>query len=149
MLILKILVKNKEIILPSEEIFKRKLIDELGDDYFIIKSQDKYCSVDFCIIYKWNLKILHLEHKQRNCLKNSYPSTIINQSKLISYNSCYKNTILIWSYKENAVKYLVFNEDLLKYKTCTLKNQEVVYIKNDILKDGFDNLIATIKLKLK
>ena len=141
--------KNIEVILPSEEIFKRKLLDVLGDEYLIIKSQYKYCSIDFCIVHKFNLKILHLEHKQRNCHKNRYPSTIINYSKLMSYKRNYQNTIMIWSYESDAVKYLVFNEDLLKYETCNCKNQDVIYIKNDILLDGFDNLIATIIKKLK
>ena len=53
--------KNIEVILPSEEIFKRKLLDVLGDEYLIIKSQYKYCSIDFCIVHKFNLKILHLK----------------------------------------------------------------------------------------
>jgi len=141
--------KNIEVILPSEEIFKRKLLDVLGDEYLIIKSQYKYCSIDFCIINKWNLKILHLEHKQRNCHKNRYPSTIINYSKLMSYKRNYNNTILIWSYETDAVKYLVYSEDLLKYETSYCKNQDVIFIKNETLLDGFDSLIATIQLKLK
>jgi hypothetical protein len=141
--------KNVEVILPSEELFKRKLLDRLGDEYLIIKSQYKYCSIDFCIVNKFNLKILHLEHKERNCLKNAYPSTIINYSKLMSYKRNYQNTIMIWGYKENAVKFLVYSEDLLKYKTSDCKNQEVIYIKNDILLDGLDNLISTIIQKLK
>lgn len=141
--------KNIELILPSEEIFKRKLLDVLGDEYLIIKSQYKYCSIDFCIVNKFNLKILHLEHKERNCHKNLYPSTIINYSKLMSYKRNYQNTIMIWGYKENAVKYLVYSEDLLKYPTSDCKNQPVIYIQNDILLDGFDNLIATIINKLK
>ena len=61
--------KNIELILPSEEIFKRKLLDVLGDEYLIIKSQYKYCSIDFCIVNKFNLKILHLEHY---CYANVY-----------------------------------------------------------------------------
>ncbi len=141
--------KNIEVILPSEELFKRKLLEVLGDEYLIIKSQYKYCSIDFAIINKFNLKILHLEHKERNCNKNAYPSTIINYSKLMSYKRNYQNTIMIWGYKENAVKYLVYSEDLLKYQTSDCKNQEVIFIQNDILLDGFDNLIATIINKLK
>jgi len=140
---------NTNVILPSEELFKRRLLDVLGKDFLIIKSQYKYCSIDFAIINKFNLKILHLEHKERNCHKNAYPSTIINYSKLMSYKRNYQNTIMIWGYKENAVKYLVYNEDLLKYQTSDCKNQEVIFIQNDILKDGFDNLIATIINKLK
>jgi len=140
---------NTNVILPSEEIFKRKLLDVLGKDYLVIKSQYKYCSIDFCIVHKFNLKILHLEHKQRNCHQNRYPSTIINYSKLMSYKNNYQNTILCWGYESNAVKYLVYNEDLLKYQTSNCKNQEVIFIKNDMLKDGFDSLISTIINKLK
>ncbi len=140
---------NTNVILPSEEDFKKRLVEVLSDEYLVIKSHFKYCSVDFAIINKWNLKILHLEHKQRKCHQNRYPSTIINYSKLMSYKRNYQNTIMIWSYETDAVKYLVYSEDLLKYQTSDCKNQEVIYIKNDILKDGFDNLIATIIKKLK
>ena len=140
---------NTNVILPSEELFKRRLVEVLSDEYLVIKSHFKYCSVDFAIINKWNLKILHLEHKQRNCHQNRYPSTIINYSKLMSYKNNYQNTILCWGYESNAVKYLVYNEDLLKYQTCNCKNQDVIFIKNDMLKDGFDSLIATIINKLK
>lgn len=140
--------KTIEIILPTEEQFKIRLLDTLGDSYFIVKSQLTYCSIDFCIINRKNLKVIYLEHKQRNCNSNRYPSTIINYCKLESFSRNYKNAIMVWSYIDND-KFLVYTKDLLDLPQKDCKNQSVVYLKNDMLKNGYDNLIATIKHKLK
>jgi len=140
--------KTIEIILPSEEQFKIKLMNTLGDNYFIVKSQDKYLSIDFCIINRKNLKVVYLEHKQRKCNQNTYPSTIINYCKLESFSRNYKNAIMVWSYNDND-KFLVYSKDLLDLPQKDCKNQAVVYLKNDMLKNGYDNLISTIKHKLK
>ena len=140
--------KTIEIILPSEEQFKIKLMNTLGDNYFIVKSQMKYCSIDFCIINRKNLKVVYLEHKQRNCNKNKYPSTIINYCKLTSFSRNYQNAIMVWSYIDDD-KFLVYTKDLLDLPQKDCKNQSVVYLKNDMLKNGYDNLISTIKHKLK
>ena len=140
--------KEVEIILPSEDQFKMKLMKSLGNQYLIIKSQNKYCSIDFGIINRYNLKMIHLEHKKRAIKSTSYPSTIINQSKLLSFERNYENAIMVWEYID-ALKYLEYSKDLLNLETMKVKNQECYFFANYLLQNSYDDLVATIFKKLK
>jgi hypothetical protein len=145
--------KTQEIeldILPQEHAFRIKLIDLLNDSsYQIIKSLDTYCSIDFCIINTRNLKTIYLEHKERHLTSNKYKSTIINKCKLLSYKNNYPKTLMCWSYKSNALKFVQYREDFLNNASRFIKNQEVIFIDNSLLSDGYDELIKTIKNNLK
>ena len=140
--------KVAEIILPSEDLFKMRLMKSLGNQYLIIKSQNKYCSIDFAILNRYNLKMIHLEHKKRAIKSTSYPSTIINHSKLVSFDRNYQNAIMVWEYTD-GLKFLEYAKDLLNNETMNVKNQECYFFANDLLKNGYDNLVATIYKKLK
>jgi hypothetical protein len=58
---------------------------------------------------------------------------IINYSKLIAIKNNYPNSLIVWEYDNEKVKYLTFKECLLELPTTTIKNQEIVFIKNNDL----------------
>ena len=65
------LIEN-EIILDSEELFKIKLLEKVGSEWLMLKSQYQMCCIDFIMVNKQNLKSIHLEHKRRSGSKCNF-----------------------------------------------------------------------------
>lgn len=142
--------KNEvSIILPTEKIFSIKLLEELGKDFKIIKSKEKYCSIDFLIINKLNIKCIYLEYKKRVGQSRKYKSIIVNHSKIISIKRNYNKCIFVFEY-DNDTDFIEYDETLFKsFNGAFVKNQDTIKIENQYLNNGFENLSNFIKKTLK
>jgi hypothetical protein len=142
--------QTQEILIETEQKFKLLLLKSLGKSYKIMKSKDNFNPLDFCIINKQNLKIVYLEHKKRNGEKNNYQSVIINYCKLSQMEKHYKNSIMVFEYdKLDYLMYIKYDKSFLKYDTTKIKNQDVIFLKNEDCCLGYENLIREIISCLK
>ena len=85
------MTKIKEIIIDTELVFKTELMDKMRNDYLLmIKSQNKFCCIDFAIINQLNLKCVYMEHKRKNINALNFDSFIINYHKLMLMDLYYE-----------------------------------------------------------
>lgn len=74
---------NGSLLLPDEFKFYEKMMTCLDTDkYEIFKSKSKYCTVDFMILEKYNLKSLYVEHKRRFINHFMYDTLLISKQKI-------------------------------------------------------------------
>jgi hypothetical protein len=140
--------KEIDIFLETERLFSIKLLKALGSEYTIMKSGDKYISIDFILINKRNLKHTYLEHKKRSCKSNKYTSTIINECKIKSIKENYHKCFFIFEYDDN-VEFIKYERDVFStFDGGFIKNQNVRFLKKDDLSNGFDLLVKTLILEL-
>ena len=135
--------------LPSETKFIMLLIQHLGDDYEIIKSHNKQCSVDFLIVNKLNLKTITIEHKYRKCV-DIFDTLFIGSTKLNNIITKYdSNCILVWEFEAGELYFIKTTPHFLKiYKETTVCGGDCLEIvKKDCEKDT-SNLIFFIKNQL-
>lgn len=137
-----------DIYLPTERKFSLKLLEALGHDYTLIKSTDKYISIDFLLINKRNLKHIYLEHKQRYCSSTQYSSTIINECKIRSIKENYHNACFVFEYN-NTLEFIKYDKDVFhNFDGGFIKNQNVRFLKKQDLNNGFDLLIKHLITEL-
>ena len=156
--------KNKQILsfefdIQSEEAIFIKLLTSLKNGYRIMKADERFCNVDFCIIEEKTLKILYVEYKRRkinmkikdynNRLK--YNTFFLDRTKLNKINENYYNnknlnTIIIYDCMDD-IYFSLFNKDMLNsYLDVNNKRYE---LNKSYFNNGYDNMINFIKDYLK
>jgi hypothetical protein len=129
--------------LCSEGNFMIEINDKLSLNYTIIKSQFKYCNVDFLLLNNNNLYTCYIEYKQRQYANgyNNYPSFFIGKTKMDNIKKHYKNCIFIWDFRKSNSNHFFW----IKYDDNFYNKYEVEkdYINNSyrfrILKDDCNN----------
>jgi hypothetical protein len=137
------------IILDKEHMFLLKLIEKLGDKYDILKSQNKYCAVDFIIINKYNLKTLYIEHKFRNTTDKS-DTLFIGKTKIENLLTNYINSIIIWEFSNDIYYSIEVCEELVKQSTMSyIRGCYALEIIKSQCNNSIDLLIKNIIEKLE
>tara|TARA_R110000782_G_scaffold242653_1_gene329132 strand:+ start:60 stop:545 length:486 start_codon:yes stop_codon:yes gene_type:complete len=113
---------EKNFILDSEIIFANSInnyLNENNANWKIIKSEFKYCYIDFILINLNNLYITHLEYKERAYAigYTSYESYFISLKKYNAIKKCYNNCYIIFDFTystkdDDEFYYIKFDEDL-------------------------------------
>lgn len=137
-----------QIKIDSEFKFFIQLYEHLDKDkYFLTKSSNKYCSIDFMIMENSTLKTLYLEHKSR-LRYEAFDTFLISKKKLDNIDKNYSNTFLIYEFKD-GLYYCKFNKDLLNSKENFVCGGACYELEKKHFKTGFNNLIIDIKQELK
>lgn len=143
---------NKQLIqIDSENNFFIQLYNEFDNTkYFLIKSHNKYCNIDFSILEFSTLKNVYLEYKDRSkkYYGYSFPTFPIDKTKLEMINLNYNDCFIILQFKDDLY-YTKFNKDYLKSNVCRFGSSLVYEIPKINFKTGFDNLIKSLKDELK
>jgi hypothetical protein len=155
---------NKQILsfefdIQSEEEIFIKLLTSLKNGYRIMKADERFCNVDFCIIEEKTLKILYVEHKKRKInmktkdYKNKlkYNTFFIDKTKLNKiyenyYNEKNLNTIIIFDCIDD-IYFSLFNKDMLNSYLDVYNNR--YELNKSYFNNGYDNMINFIKDYLK
>lgn len=134
-------------ILDSESLFKIRVIEALGDTkYNMIKSQNKYCSVDFMLLNQANLLSVLIEHKQKNIDADKYDNFFIGYSKIVTLSTFYnKPLILVFECLNNELYFCEFDDEFVKRPTSLVRGSRVILIDKSECGVGFDKLLERIK----
>jgi hypothetical protein len=155
---------NKQILsfefdIQSEEAIFIKLLTSLKNGYRIMKADERFCNVDFCIIEEKTLKILYVEYKKRKINmktkdynnKLKYNTFFIDKTKLNKiyenyYNEKNLNTIIIYDCIDD-IYFSLFNKDMLNSYLDVYNNR--YELNKSYFNNGYDNMINFIKNYLK
>ncbi len=109
-------------ILDSEKIFATTInnyLNKNNPNWKIIKSEFKYCYIDFILINLNNLYITHLEYKERNYARGytHYESYFISLRKYQAIKKCYNNCYIVFDFTHstkdiNQFFYIKYDEEL-------------------------------------
>ena len=134
---------HNNIILDTEHLFKIKLLNEVGENWLMIKSQHNCCVVDFVMVNKMNVKTIHLEHKKRSGYKCNYDTLFMGFDKINKVDKYYKKCIYVWEY-DNELYWIKHKKSLLKCNTGFIMGGKVYHINKSECKVGFDTLLTYI-----
>ena len=134
---------NHNIILDTEQLFKIKLLNEIDNDYLMIKSNHKYSVIDFICINKNNLRTFYIEHKFKTYDKCYYDTLYIGYDKVNKCNKYFYNTIYIWEFKEELY-WIHHSKDLLNSKQTYINGGECYEIDITKCNNTFDSLLEYI-----
>lgn len=133
-------------ILDSESLFKIRVIEALGDaKYNMIKSQNKYCSVDFMLLNQANLLSVLIEHKKKNIQASSYTNFFIGYSKIVTLNTFYNKPIVLVFECLDELYFCEFDENFVKRQTQVINGSRIILIDKSECGVGFDKLLERIK----
>ena len=140
---------KQEILLDSEGRFKKRLLDaSKNNNYKMIKSHLKYCSIDFIIINLDNLKSVYLEHKKKTINGSNFASFMINKCKLDACKKAYSDCIFIWDCLDD-VYWCFYDESLHQSRLEVINESDVYFIDKKLVNVGFDSLILMINKFIK
>ena len=134
---------ENEIILDSEDLFKIKLLEEIGDNWLMIKSQNIMCPLDFLCVNKNNIKTLHLEHKRRTGKECVFKTLYIGFDKVNKIQEHYKKCIYIWEY-DNQLYWVKHKKEFVNNRTGYSRGKKIYHIDKDICNLGFESLVKYI-----
>jgi len=137
-------------ILDSEKIFATTInnyLNENNPNWKIIKSEFKYCYIDFILINLNNLYITHLEYKERSYARGytHYDSYFISLRKYQAIKKCYNNCYIVFDFThstkdDNQFFYIKYNEDLFNTFEKAIDKSRLL-IPSNLCKKRFDNLL--------
>lgn len=143
--------KENQNILNSEKIFATTINNYLNNNnpnWKIIKSEFKYCYIDFILINLNNLYITHLEYKERNyCYGYThYESYFISLRKYEAIKKCYNNCYIVFDFthntnNDNEFYYIKYDEDLFNTFEKDY-NKSRLLIPSNLCKTTFINLMT-------
>ena len=113
-------------LLDSEDIFLKRLIDMLPSSISIIKSSYRYCRIDFLVINKINIKTLYIEHKLRSIIGRNYPSVWIKKDKIECILKDYGAFLFVSECKDDIYYIWIDDKTINKYVVETNLYGEVV-----------------------
>jgi hypothetical protein len=147
---------NIELILDDEEVFKIKTLNALNNNdelknFVMIKSQNKYCSIDFTIINTYNLLSVYVEHKKKKITASKYSTFFIGFQKLIMIDTYYGQQKLFLVFDcEDDLYFTEYDDKFLKREIKMICGSKVIEINKSECGIGFDNfnkkLIETLTL---
>ena len=121
----------KALILPNEFIFYERLLKFIGKDCYVNKSNNRFCSIDFIIIDKHNLRTIYLEHKYRN-IEDMYNTLLIGKNKIDNIiKSKYRHSYVIWEFANDVFYVKKVLKEFIKYETSTYVNSEAYKVNKD------------------
>ena len=142
--------KENQNILDSEKIFATTInnyLNENNPNWKIIKSEFKYCYIDFILINLNNLYITHLEYKERSYARGytHYDSYFISLRKYQAIKKCYNNCYIVFDFThstkdDNQFFYIKYNEDLFNTFEKAIDKSRLL-IPSNLCKKRFDNLL--------
>jgi hypothetical protein len=141
---------NLGLILDSEELFKIKMLDALNKNnelknFEMIKSMNKYCSVDFAIINKYNLLSCYVEHKCKKIKATDYNTFFIGYNKLAMIEAYYGQQTLFLVFEcLDKVYFCEYDEKFLKRQTSIVNGGKVILIEKSECGCGFEKLTKKI-----
>ena len=136
---------NIELILDDEEVFKIKTLNALNNNdelknFVMIKSQNKFCSVDFTIINTYNLLSVYVEHKKKKISASKYNTFFIGFQKLIMIEAYYGQQILFLVFDcEDELYFCEYDDKFLKRDKKIVCGSRVIEINKSECGIGFDN----------
>ena len=138
-------MKSKEILLDTELLFKTELMDKMDNpNVLMLKSQNKFCCIDFAIINELNLKCIYMEHKKKDINALNFDSFIINYHKLMLMDLYYENSIIVWECHDD-VYFTLYNKDFLSLDKGVYYGQKTINIPKKLCGSGINNLILLIE----
>jgi len=132
------------VILDDEALFKIKTLDALNNNdemknFLMIKSQDKYCNVDFSIINTRNLRMIYVEHKRKHIKANDFSTFFIGFQKLIMIDTYYGSNKLFLCFEcDDDFYYTEYDEKFLKRDKKIVRGGKVIEIDKSECGVGFD-----------
>ena len=143
-------IKNQHF-LDSEKIFATTInnyLNENNSNWKIIKSEFKYCYIDFILINLNNLYITHLEYKERTYALGftSYKSYFISLKKYHAIKKCYNNCCIVYDFThstkdDNQFFYIKYDEDLFNtFEQDQYKSR--LLIPSKFCKTGYEKLLT-------
>jgi len=139
------------IILDSEKLFAIAINNHLnsnGANWKIIKSEFKYCYLDFVLINLNNLYSVYLEYKERNYAYGykSYETYFISLRKYQAIKQHYNNCFIVWDFthqtnNDDEFYYIRFDEKLFNaFEKDETKSR--LLIPSKFCKTRFENLMT-------
>ena len=141
---------NLGLILDSEELFKIKMLDALNKNnelknFEMIKSMNKYCSVDFAIINKYNLLSCYVEHKCKKINSTDFTTFFIGFQKLIMIDTYYgKQTLFLVFECKDEIYFCEYDEKFLKREIKIVRGGKIIEINKSECGCGFNKLTQKI-----
>lgn len=150
--------ENKNpIILDSEKLFAIAINNHLnnnGANWKIIKSEFKYCYLDFVLINLNNLYSVYLEYKERNYAYGytHYETYFISLRKYQAIKKCYNNCYIVWDFTHNTKNddefyYIKYDEELFEKFEKDI-NKSRLLIPSKFCKTRFNNLMTEMVNKI-
>ena len=150
--------ENKNpIILDSEKLFAIAINNHLnnnGANWKIIKSEFKYCYLDFVLINLNNLYSVYLEYKERNYAYGytHYETYFISLRKYQAIKKCYNNCYIVWDFTHNTKNddefyYIHFDKELFEKFEKDI-NKSRLLIPSKFCKTRFNNLMTEMVNKI-
>ena len=141
------------IILDSEKLFALAINNHLnnnGANWKIIKSEFKYCYIDFVLINLNNLYSVYLEYKERSYAYGykSYETYFISLRKYEAIKECYNNCYIVFDFtldtkNDDEFYYIKFDKELFDtFESDEIKSR--LLIPNKFCKTRFDNLMTEL-----
>ena len=141
------------IILDSEKLFALAINNHLnnnGANWKIIKSEFKYCYIDFVLINLNNLYSVYLEYKERSYAYGykSYETYFISLRKYEAIKECYNNCYIVFDFtldtkNDDEFYYIRFDEKIFEgFEKDETKSR--LLIPNKFCKTRFDNLMTEL-----
>ena len=137
-------------ILNSEKIFATTInnyLNKNNSNWKIIKSEFKYCYIDFILINLNNLYTTHLEYKERNyCYGYThYESYFISLRKYQAIKKCYNNCYIVFDFTHstkdiNQFFYIKYDEELFNTFEKDY-NKSRLLIPSNLCKTLFESLM--------
>ena len=137
-------------ILNSEKIFATTInnyLNKNNSNWKIIKSEFKYCYMDFILINLNNLYTTHLEYKERNyCYGYThYESYFISLRKYQAIKKCYNNCYIVFDFTHstkdiNQFFYIKYDEELFNTFEKDY-NKSRLLIPSNLCKTLFESLM--------
>tara|TARA_R110000796_G_scaffold20508_1_gene60933 strand:+ start:1190 stop:1639 length:450 start_codon:yes stop_codon:yes gene_type:complete len=110
-----------------------KVNELLSGDLNLIKTDDKYCCVDYRFLNDERL-ICYIELKSRKNI-SGFADLMIGKTKLYNISKLDKQVILLWV--DGSVFYhCVFSDEFLKYKSGYCGGSGVIYIPKSVMTIG-------------
>ena len=135
--------------LDSEELFKIQLIEMLGDaKYTMIKSQHKYCCVDFMLLNQSNLLSVLIEHKRKHIDAGKYDTFFIGYSKLITLETYYNRPLFLVFECNDSLYWCEYSEEFVNRPTKLINGGRVIEIDKSECGVGLEKLTERLKESL-
>lgn len=143
--------KENSFILDSEMIFANSInnyLNKNNSNWKIIKSEFKYCYIDFILINLQNIYTCYLEYKERSYCRgyNHYDSYFISLRKYEAIKKCYQNCYIVFDFTnqtkdDNQFFYIKYNEELFNdFEKNETKSR--LLIPSKFCKISFENLMT-------
>ena len=139
------------VILDSEKLFGiavNNYLNKNGGKWKILKSEYRFCYLDFILINLNNLYSVYLEYKERSYSYGytHYDTFFISLRKYGAIKKNYNNCYIVWDFthstqNDEELYYIKYDKELLE-KFIKDHNKSRLLIPSKCCKNGFENLMS-------